>query len=77
MIIENQINPSNSAPEYTSLETLLGNPARTICYRSKDRHLKSKADGKSQNATVGEYQRHPVQMYRLKYDKELRELVMV
>jgi maltose O-acetyltransferase len=56
------------------LAIVLGNPAEIIGYRSKKHYYKCKKEGKSQAIRMGSDIEHMVYMFKIRYEKELKEL---
>jgi maltose O-acetyltransferase len=56
------------------LAILLGNPAEIIGYRSKDHYYSCKSSGKYQEIRINNYEENLPYMYKIRFEKELREL---
>ena len=56
------------------LSIVVGNPAEVIGYRSKAHFEKCKTEGKFQHVMIGNYKENLPMMYKIRYEKELREL---
>jgi maltose O-acetyltransferase len=59
------------------LAIVLGNPAEIIAYRSKEHYYKCKAENKIQPQLMYDFKLKIIEMYRIKYEKELKELGMI
>ncbi len=59
------------------LAIVLGNPAEVIGYRSKEHYYKCKKDGNFQDIAVGNYDEILPYMYKIRFEKELKELGMI
>lgn len=59
------------------LAIILGNPAEIIGYRSKEHYYACKSEGKFQHTAVGRYTETIPYMYRVRYEKELREMGLI
>lgn len=56
------------------LAIVLGNPAEIIGYRSKEHYYKCKKEGRFQAIRMGSDKEHMVYMFKIRYEKELKEL---
>ena len=59
------------------LAIVLGNPCKIIGYRDKDHYYKCKKEGKFQKISISEYKEVIPIMYKIRFEKELKELGML
>jgi len=59
------------------LAIVTGNPAEIIGYRSKEHFNKCKEEEQFQSGIVGDYEENLIRMYKIRYEKELKELGML
>jgi maltose O-acetyltransferase len=59
------------------LAIMLGNPAKIIGYRSKEHYYECKSSGNFQEPIIADYEENLIYMYKVRFEKELRELGMI
>ncbi|MCX6835087.1 MAG: acyltransferase [candidate division Zixibacteria bacterium] len=59
------------------LAIVMGNPAEVVMYRDKDHYYRCKKEGRYQTISISQYERRLVHMYKVRYQKELKELGML
>jgi acetyltransferase-like isoleucine patch superfamily enzyme len=59
------------------LAIMIGNPAEVIGYRSKEHYNECKSLRKFQDPIITDYEENLIYMYKIRFDKELRELGLI